>query len=339
MERSIYKWLLLPTALLYWLVCFAPFNWVTPLAYVQNDAYLSTPSRNSDGSPDRPRTLHLGGTGLARFDLKNPGEANLAPAQLHLSLNVQCEHSEQFGPARIATLSDTTSARHFMLGQEGTALVLRWLRPDSNNNGLPEFVINDFFTACKPRQLTIVAVGGGLRVTSDGHTLLNLPAPSSSMQRWITDYPLLLGNEASWNRGWAGQIWGLDLQIDSRKISQDWKNIQIPKSGWRLSQSMANPQRIIWLPFSKANSQSRLDNVLNVLGFLPFGALLAFAFVGRLNFWQAGAIAALLSLSIELGQLGFEGRFSSATDIATNTVGGTLGFLLAKYFRSPQSPD
>jgi len=229
-ERSIYKWLLLPTVVLYWLVCFAPFDWVTPVAYVQNDAYLSTPSPNSDrgpsGSPDRPRTLHLGGTGLARFDLKNPDEANLAPAQLHLSLNVQCEHSEQFGPARIATLSDTTSARNFMLGQEGTALVLRWLRPDSNNNGLPEFVINDFFAACKPRQLTIVAVGGGLRVTSDGHTLLNLPAPSSSMQRWITDYPLLLGNEASWNRGWAGQIWALDLQIDNRKISQDWKNIQ-----------------------------------------------------------------------------------------------------------------
>ncbi len=331
MERSSYKYLLAPAVLGYWLVCFAPYHWVAPVHNFQNDAYLGSQGVGAGAvaGTDAEQTLHFGGQGLATIEIQPTGVDDQTPETLFLSLHLECDLSEQFGPARLVSFSDHTLSRNFMLGHQGTALVLRWLRPGSDSNGAPNFVVADYFSECKPRHLELTADRTGLVLKSEGIPLLQVP--SVSMERWIEDYPVRLGNEGTWNRGWIGQMSNLQLQIDDRVIADGWDQLQLPENEWRLTQSIRNRTPIGWLPFSKNTNRTSVDIILNVVGFLPFGALLGLAWPRRMNLWKAGAFSALLSLTIEVGQLGFEGRFTSSTDLVANTVGGTLGYLLANY--------
>lgn len=80
------------------------------------------------------------------------------------------------------------------------------------------------------------------------------------------------------------------------------------------------------------------DAVLNILGFVPLGLLLHFfakpdaRSLQRKWMWTAG-IAAIVSLSIETGQLFLPARVSSPADLVTNTLGGGLGFWLAHFLQ------
>jgi glycopeptide antibiotics resistance protein len=68
--------------------------------------------------------------------------------------------------------------------------------------------------------------------------------------------------------------------------------------------------------------------VLNVILFAPLGLL-----VGWWRWWSALLIAALLSSAIELVQLVALQRVASLGDVAANTLGCALGWLLARCWR------
>lgn len=69
------------------------------------------------------------------------------------------------------------------------------------------------------------------------------------------------------------------------------------------------------------------DLVLNVVMFLPLGFLWQSARVrhGGMSWWMVGVGGALVSLSIEVGQLFLVERFPSWFDVATNGSGAALG--------------
>ena len=68
----------------------------------------------------------------------------------------------------------------------------------------------------------------------------------------------------------------------------------------------------------------------NVILFIPLGVMAALAFP-RKTWWQIGALGLLVSSFMELGQLLFlSSRYPSRLDLATNTVGCLLGFLLVR---------
>ena len=67
------------------------------------------------------------------------------------------------------------------------------------------------------------------------------------------------------------------------------------------------------------------DWAVNLVGFMPFGLLLALAWRQSLPLLLATVLSALLSVSIEFGQLFLEGRISSVIDLVLNTVSGGLG--------------
>jgi glycopeptide antibiotics resistance protein len=72
----------------------------------------------------------------------------------------------------------------------------------------------------------------------------------------------------------------------------------------------------------------------NVALFVPLGVLATLAFRGKL-WWQIGGFGLLISGAMESGQLLFlHSRYPSALDLATNTAGCLLGFLLASSVRS-----
>ena len=96
------------------------------------------------------------------------------------------------------------------------------------------------------------------------------------------------------------------------------------------------PQPIAFIPFLDSIQRvadgfssvwdAASDIVLNVIAFLPLGVIAALRWGHR---WMTLTIvaAAALSTGIELTQfLEAAGRFSSATDVVTNTAGAAIGF-------------
>ncbi len=310
------------TAIAYWLACFAPYEWIAPASYALNDAQL-IPAKNG-----QPQTLKLGGMGMAEFVDVLPPAWQVTPETLRLQLQLRCAVEEQFGPARIFSLSTDTLNRNLTLGQDGVALVLRLLRPASNRNGLPEYRVEGFFAGCKTRELDLSISTGALRLVADDQLLLDIAAPAASLERWLVSHPLLVGNEASWNRGWRGELKALRFTIDGDVIVPGLESLLLPEGAWLLSERARDTHRFTLIPFRRDGPVLWVDNLANVLGFLPFGLLLALGWGMRLNWVYAGLLAALLSSSIELGQIGFAGRHPSATDIVTNTTGGVIGFFL-----------
>lgn len=309
------------TAVAYWLVCFAPYDWIAPASYTLNDARLVA-ANNTE-----PDTLVLQGTGIAEWPQADQQNWQITPSSVHLMVSVRCELSEQFGPARIVSLSSDPQSRNLTLGQDGSALILRLLRPGSNPNGVPEYRVERFFERCRTRDIDLQIADGALQLRSAGELLLNIAAPKASLERWLSAHPLVFGNEVSWDRGWSGALSQLSLSVNGEAIVTGVRQLQLPHGAWLLSHRAQRTHRFTLVPFSREGGGSLVDNLANVLGFLPFGVLLALGWGSRLNGLYAGVLAALLSGSIEIGQIGFAGRYPSATDLTTNTLGGILGFV------------
>jgi VanZ family protein len=80
------------------------------------------------------------------------------------------------------------------------------------------------------------------------------------------------------------------------------------------------------LSWKPAGLRSAADALANVLLFVPFGVVAALLLRG----WRPVAAAALLSVCIELLQLGIPGRYTSPYDLAFNTLGAAVGVVLAR---------
>jgi glycopeptide antibiotics resistance protein len=90
---------------------------------------------------------------------------------------------------------------------------------------------------------------------------------------------------------------------------------------------------------------SDLDDIaINILGFMPFGFIvyryrrLAKPDGRAWNVVWAVCAGATISLAIELTQVWLPNRYSSATDLLTNTLGTFLGALLAGKVQSKTTP-
>jgi hypothetical protein len=113
----------------------------------------------------------------------------------------------QPGPARIVTISKSTSLRNLTLGQESTYVVGRFRTSTTGNNGtspatasgvgsLPNALVHLVYTRDVAGSATIYidgAIGGTQTVTGTTST------------SWDSSYPLLLGTELGGNRPWLGE--------------------------------------------------------------------------------------------------------------------------------------
>ncbi|MGR0159141.1 VanZ family protein [Paenarthrobacter nitroguajacolicus] len=80
----------------------------------------------------------------------------------------------------------------------------------------------------------------------------------------------------------------------------------------------------------------------NVLLFIPLGGLVAFVLPAK-PWWHVAALSALVSVSMEGGQLLFiTDRFFSLLDLVTNALGAVIGIAFARLFsrrRLAESPS
>ena len=76
-----------------------------------------------------------------------------------------------------------------------------------------------------------------------------------------------------------------------------------------------------------------VENIMNVIVFIPVGILLGIAFK-QISWWKALLIGCSISITIEALQFWFMKGFSEVDDVMHNMVGGVKGFLLVSGFRS-----
>lgn len=89
-------------------------------------------------------------------------------SQFSLITNISTSDSNQTGPARIISLSDSPYQRNFSLGQEGSNLVFRIRTPITGNNGLqPELMIPGVFSDKNTHLIVITYASSLLQVFID----------------------------------------------------------------------------------------------------------------------------------------------------------------------------
>lgn len=73
--------------------------------------------------------------------------------------------------------------------------------------------------------------------------------------------------------------------------------------------------------------------VANIALFAPFGVLVAVA-VSRWSLWAVVGLGCLVSITIELVQLGIPSRVPTVSDVIANTAGTALGCAMVAWWRS-----
>jgi hypothetical protein len=304
--------LILALLAIYLLAALYPFAWDPPVnaATWQPQGGLSFP-----------------GAGLARtVDAPDWMSAALRSQRLAIHLRVRPALSQQWGPARIMTLSHDTQARNFTVAQSGDDLSLRLRTPATGPNGLPEVRVPDVFSAGEWVNLGIFIEPRALRIVIDGDRRLRRSLPAAPLARWDPDYPLALGNELTTGRPWLGEIARATISAGRQTVSY-------------LRPAMLTTPPIFWLveprpalvPFVDLVPR---DTIVNILGFIPLGLLLSAGAGprGRRFPWWSLLFIAGVSLGLELLQLGFVGRTTSINDLICNTLGGALGLVLGRRF-------
>jgi VanZ family protein len=148
-------------------------------------------------------------------------------ARFEVRLEVRPASSRASGPARILALSATPAGgrdvaeQNLVVGQEGTDLVVRVRREDSNELGEPAIVVPDVLSAGEWRELHIV-VGSGVVVAVDGLVRGSTPA-GAWVESWDPDAVLTLGNTPSGTRPWQGVLRTASMTVggDERDLLQD----------------------------------------------------------------------------------------------------------------------
>ena len=130
--------------------------------------------------------------------------------QLTVEAVVAPDHVEQSGPARIVTFSSDTGSRNFTLGQEGGALVFRLRTPRTGANGANPQVTLCTVPVGKTTHVLVSYRPGRLVCYRDGEPVLDTDAVQGDLSNWQAHH-LLMGDEWSGGRDWAGTLEGVAL--------------------------------------------------------------------------------------------------------------------------------
>ena len=141
-----------------------------------------------------------------------------------LSMRVRPNDDGQDGPARILALSAPPAGaaedqvRHnLVIGQSGTDLVVRVVRPGSDRQGRPDIVVPGVLTPHEWHDIEL-ELDEELRLTVDGKLEVLEPGTAGWSAAWAQDHRLSVGNTLSGTRMWDGTIARARVVIGSQQI-------------------------------------------------------------------------------------------------------------------------
>lgn len=128
-----------------------------------------------------------------------------ATNQLTIEAVVTPQDAEHTGPARIVSLSRDPFSRNFTLGQVRGQYILRLRTSQTDEQGLPDMPSYD--NMLLPERQHVVAVYDQIEVRFyvNGE-FAGQAARNGDFSNWDPSFRLILGNEASMDRQWAGKL-------------------------------------------------------------------------------------------------------------------------------------
>jgi VanZ family protein len=113
----------------------------------------------------------------------------------------------QSGPARILSYSLDPLHRNFTIAQDKNGLVVRLRTVNTDANGIPQVKLSDVFISQKIRHIIVTYDYEEEIIYIDGQVRLLTKLPQGRFDNWDPLYPLVMGNETTGNRPWAGRIY------------------------------------------------------------------------------------------------------------------------------------
>lgn len=86
-------------------------------------------------------------------------------SQFSIGLSASTDSVEQFGPARLLSMSEDPFFRNLMIGQEKKDLIFRFRSPLTGDNGVtPQFLFPDFFPSSNPSDFVVIYDGLAIKL-------------------------------------------------------------------------------------------------------------------------------------------------------------------------------
>jgi VanZ family protein len=268
------------------------------------------------------------------------------------------------GVPHIFSFIDSSGKELLYLGQWRQSLIVRWFTYDpSGKRWMKEVGVADALVKGKTRLLAIASNQESASIYVDGELVKHFQWTSLISEKTsVRGYSVILGNSRSAKSSWTGSV--LDLRVYERVLSDremagDRKGAAegapdegliaayaFEKKGGTLisdlsgnRNDLAVPERIAmtneilsWPEWRNQKDSSPAEDIaVNILGFVPFGFLLAFwrEQAQQSRRWRACvfavAVGATISLVIEVTQAFIPARDSSMVDVICNTGGAVLG--------------
>jgi len=164
-------------------------------------------------------------------------------------------------------------------------------------------------------------------VSINDNLVAEIPVQAGALAEWDSTYRLAFGNELTYDRPWSGEISRASVRVD--EVSYDYVGAGYPSRLQIPTRYLFFPNAPLLVPFRELNI---VDNVLNVLLFVPLGFILAARKRTSISRWRDLCLIGLFSLTLESVQLAIPTRTFAVEDVGLNVLGGLLGLVVG--FRS-----
>jgi hypothetical protein len=301
---------LLGVVLVLIVVAYFPFAW-SPPRMVHNQV-----TRSADGS------LRFGEMNYAR----TPGTpAWLPDARGSGTIQIQVQAYPQTLQQNASMMMLASDFWHtdFAIGQDYSSLTVWLLRPGSDINGDPPFVIPGALQPQRWNSVSVILQRGDFRIEVDGRTRLAQHLLGDTTQVWGPGQ-IALGDEVHGGGPWQGQI--RLAQVRTWGYAVDYVRpgaLLIPASYLYL------PDHIE--PFPPMNRGQWMLAFLDLLSFIPVGFLIVWSRRSSMHPVPATLLAAALAVALAAGKFLFNARHTSLANLVMQAVGGLLGALLASW--------
>jgi len=128
------------------------------------------------------------------------------------------------GPVRIASLSGSTTTRNFTLGQENDRYDMRLRTTSTNNNGTPSITVPASTVKTELQHVIYTRdASGNASIYINGVPQV-VGTVAGDFSNWDDTFDLILGNEASGDRPWLGQLHLIAVYCAALDLEQVMQN-------------------------------------------------------------------------------------------------------------------